>query len=83
VPEAERTIEGANSLYLPQAKVYAGSCALASGIRLVSEVDPGALAISLTIKRDAAVVWSGRTTTGRLQRPLLDLVGRLFEEEQY
>jgi 2-dehydro-3-deoxy-D-arabinonate dehydratase len=80
---SSRTIEGANPLYLPQAKVYAGSCALAGGIRPAWEVDPSDLAITLVVERAGAAAWSGRTTTGRLHRSLADLVDCLFAEEQF
>ena len=36
---SSRVIEGENPLYLPQAKVYAGACALSAGIRPAWEVD--------------------------------------------
>ncbi len=36
---SSRSIEGENPLYLPQAKIYAGSCALSSGVRPAWEVD--------------------------------------------
>src|SRR5262249_17628978 len=50
---SSRSIEGDNPLYLPQAKVYTGSCALGPGIRPAWEVDdPNALSISCTISRD-------------------------------
>lgn len=78
---SSRTIEGENPLYLPQAKVYAGSCALASGVRPAWEVtDPGDLAVSLTVERDGATAWEGRTSTARLHRTFADLVEHLFRE---
>ncbi len=39
---SSRVIEGENPLYLPQAKVYAGACALSAGIRPAWEVDDAA-----------------------------------------
>ncbi|MGH3354852.1 MAG: fumarylacetoacetate hydrolase family protein, partial [Nocardioidaceae bacterium] len=45
---SSRAIEGENPLYIPQAKVFAGGCALAAGIRPVWEVaDPASLDITL------------------------------------
>jgi 2-dehydro-3-deoxy-D-arabinonate dehydratase len=76
---SSRTIEGENPLYLPQAKVYTGSCALGPGIRPVWEIgDPTDLAISCTITRDGEPVWSARTSTAMLHRRLDDLVEHLF-----
>jgi 2-dehydro-3-deoxy-D-arabinonate dehydratase len=63
--------------------VYAGSCALASGIRPAWEVDASDLAIGLTIERGGHARWSGRTSTAQLHRSLTDLAACLFEEEQF
>jgi 2-dehydro-3-deoxy-D-arabinonate dehydratase len=76
---SSRTIEGENPLYLPQAKVYAGSCALGPGIRPIWEIgDPTDLGISCTITREGEPVWSARTSTAMLHRRLDDLVEHLF-----
>ena len=49
---SSRSIEGENPLYIPQAKVFAGGCALATGIRPAWEVDdPKDLTIDLAIRR--------------------------------
>ncbi|MFC0627109.1 fumarylacetoacetate hydrolase family protein [Kribbella deserti] len=76
---SSRSIEGVNPLYIPQAKVFAGGCALATGIRPVWEVaDPANLTIDLRITRDGAEVFAGTTSTAKLVRPLADLVDVLF-----
>jgi 2-dehydro-3-deoxy-D-arabinonate dehydratase len=76
---SSRSIEGENPLYLPQAKMYAGSCALASGIRPAWEVtDPGDLGIELEVVRDGATVWGASTSTAALYRQPPDLVEWLF-----
>ncbi|MEU4580346.1 MULTISPECIES: fumarylacetoacetate hydrolase family protein [Nonomuraea] len=76
---SSRTIEGANPLYLPQAKVYLGACALGPAIRPAWEVpDPYALPISMRIHRDGALAWSGEASTAELHRRLDDLVAHLF-----
>ena len=80
---SSRTIEGENPLYLPQAKIYAGACALAPGIRPAWETGAGDLAIRARIVRAGAVAWSGATSTSRLHRPLQSLVDWLFLEEQF
>lgn len=75
---SSRSIEGENPLYIPQAKVFAGGCALATGIRPVWEVpDPRDLAITMTVRRAGAPVFSGSTSTARLARPLDELVTAL------
>jgi len=76
---SSRSIEGANPLYLPQAKVYTASCALGPAIRPIWEIrDPLDLAIAGTITRAGSVVWSAATSTAQLHRTFDDLVGHLF-----
>ncbi|WP_433011520.1 fumarylacetoacetate hydrolase family protein [Kribbella sp. CA-294648] len=76
---SSRSIEGENPLYIPQAKVFAGGCALATGIRPAWEVaDPKNLTIDLTIRRDGADVFTGTTSTKQLIRELQDLIDVLF-----
>jgi 2-dehydro-3-deoxy-D-arabinonate dehydratase len=75
---SSRSIEGANPLYIPQAKVFAGGCALAAGVRPVWEVtDPTDLTISIAIRRDGTPVFTGTTSTRQLARRLDDLVDHL------
>jgi 2-dehydro-3-deoxy-D-arabinonate dehydratase len=76
---SSRSIEGENPLYLPQAKVYTGSCALGPGIRPIWEIaDPAQLSIACTIIRDGTVVWSATTSTAMLHRRFDDLIEHLF-----
>lgn len=72
---SSRDIEGANPLYVPQAKTYAGSCALGSGVRPAWELpDVGSLAISVDVRRGDTSAFSGSTSTAQLHRPLEELV---------
>jgi 2-dehydro-3-deoxy-D-arabinonate dehydratase len=72
---SSRSIEGENPLYLPQAKVYAGACAVGPGIRPAWEIeDPYDLAIAAEVRRGGAVVWSGETSTKLLHRRFDELV---------
>jgi 2-dehydro-3-deoxy-D-arabinonate dehydratase len=78
---SSRSIEGENPLYLPQAKVYDGACALGPAIRLVEE--PSALRdleIRLAITRAGATVFEGATSTARLKRTPDELAAYLFRE---
>jgi 2-dehydro-3-deoxy-D-arabinonate dehydratase len=76
---SSRSIEGVNPLYVPQAKLFAGGCALASGVRPVWEVpDPKKLEINLVIRRAGEEVFSGTTSTEKLVRELQDLIDVLF-----
>ena len=81
---SSRSIEGENPLYLPQAKVYAGCCALGPGIALAWEVpDPYGLAIRMRIDRGRSELWRGRTSTGELKRRFEELVAYLFREDDF
>ncbi|GAB3743749.1 fumarylacetoacetate hydrolase family protein [Microlunatus parietis] len=78
---SSRSIEGENPLYLPQAKIYNGSCGLGAGVTPVWQVDdPYALELALMITRDGEQVWSGSTSTAQLHRRFDDLVGWLRRE---
>ncbi|BEP14030.1 fumarylacetoacetate hydrolase family protein [Acidothermaceae bacterium B102] len=81
---SSRSIEGENPLYLPQAKVYLGSCALGPGITPVWEVpDPCALAIELAITRGGEEIWSGTASTDQLHRRIEDLLDYLFRADEF
>ncbi|MET7336868.1 fumarylacetoacetate hydrolase family protein [Nonomuraea sp. NPDC005650] len=81
---SSRTIEGVNPLYLPQAKIYLGACAVGPAIRPVWEVsDPYALDITLTIGRGGETVWDGKASTSGLHRRLDELAGYLFRADSF
>jgi 2-dehydro-3-deoxy-D-arabinonate dehydratase len=75
---SSRDIEGANPLYLPQAKIYNGACALGPGIVIADAQQQKDLPIELEILRRGACAFSGKTRTA--QRPLTELAVRLGEE---
>jgi 2-dehydro-3-deoxy-D-arabinonate dehydratase len=81
---SSRSIEGENPLYIPQAKVFAGGCALASGIRPAWEVpDPTNLGIRAVVRRDGAPVFEGETSTAKLARPLEELLEHLWRANRF
>jgi 2-dehydro-3-deoxy-D-arabinonate dehydratase len=81
---SSRSIEGENPLYLPQAKVYLGACAVGPGIRPAWELaDPRALGMRMEIRRGDEVVWEGSASTSELRRGLDELAGFLFREESF
>ena len=56
---SSRDIEGENPLYLPQAKVYDGSCALGPGVYVTDDPLPPSTTISLRITRGSDVAFQG------------------------
>jgi 2-dehydro-3-deoxy-D-arabinonate dehydratase len=74
---SSRDIEGANPLYLPQAKVYAGACSI--GPCVVDPVD-GPLEIRMRILDAGRELWVGETTTARMKRTFHELVSWLLRD---
>lgn len=77
---SSRDIEGENPLYLPQAKVYDGSCAIGPGILVSSRPLEKSTAIQIEIARDKKVEFSGATTLAELKRDPQVLVSYLYRE---
>ncbi|HLS83306.1 MAG TPA: fumarylacetoacetate hydrolase family protein [Arenimonas sp.] len=77
---SSRSIEGENPLYLPQAKVYDGACAIGPAIRLCEAETMTDLPITLAILRGGSEVFSGNTRTSQIKRGLEELAGYLFRE---
>ena len=77
---SSRAIEGENPLYLPQAKMYNGACALGPGVKLLApdaraELDD--LAVTVVIERAGAEVFSGGTSSAQMKRTFEELVAYL------
>jgi 2-dehydro-3-deoxy-D-arabinonate dehydratase len=79
---SSRDIEGENPLYLPQAKVYDGSCALGPGILLGDPPGPET-EIRLEIARAGRVAFAGATTLAQLKRRPAELVGFLLRDQSF
>ena len=77
---SSRDIEGENPLYLPQAKVYDGSCALGPCILITDNPLAKSTAISLNISRANRDVFTGQTTLAELKRDPRELAAYLFRE---
>ena len=77
--DAPRNPPQADSYYLPQAKVYDGSCSLGPAILLNDGAAVNRI-IEMTITRDGAAVFNGSTSTERIKRPFAELVEYLFRE---
>ena len=81
---SSRSIEGQNPLYLPQAKIYLGGCAVGPWIRPAWEIpDPYDLTIELIITRDSQVAWQGKSSTSGLRRRIPELASYLFREDDF
>lgn len=72
---SSRSIEGANPLYLPQAKVYDRCCSIGPCVASADTVgDPHDLTITMTVERDGATVYDGETSTNNMDRTFDELV---------
>ncbi len=77
---SSRDIEGANPLYLPQAKVFAAACALGPAVYEPDDWD-APLSIELTIHDgDGAELFSGSTSTAKMRRTFPELVRWLVRD---
>lgn len=80
---SSRDIEGENPLYLPQAKVYDGSCALGPAIVLATALPPSSTRIQLDVRRGPASAFTGSTTLAEMKRDLETLVEYLYRETSF
>jgi 2-dehydro-3-deoxy-D-arabinonate dehydratase len=81
---SSRDIEGENLLYLPQAKIYTGSCAVGPWIVVGhTEDDARQWSIELEISRGGQTVFAGETEAGKIKRPFKELVDYLFRSQKF
>jgi len=81
---SSRDIEGENLLYLPQAKIYTGSCALGPWITLgPTESEARQWNIRLAIRRKGEVAFEGATSVGKIKRRFAELVEFLFRSQLF
>lgn len=79
-----RDIEGRNPLYLPQAKVYDGCCALGPVVTLAAGMPPtDALGIRMVINRVGVPVFQGETSTRQLARRFDELIAWLGRDNSF
>jgi 2-dehydro-3-deoxy-D-arabinonate dehydratase len=77
---SSREIEGANPLYLSQAKVFAGACAVGPSL-YVPRYEPQAFQIVIRVTaEDGSIAYEDRTTTASMVRTFKELVGWLVKE---
>jgi 2-dehydro-3-deoxy-D-arabinonate dehydratase len=77
---SSRDIEGANPLYLPQAKVFAAACALGPAILARGEQEPTFELQLRIVDADGGELFSGETSTARMARSFDDLVSWLLRD---
>lgn len=81
---SSRDIEGENLLYLPQAKIYNGSCALGPCITLgATEAAAREWKIRIEIRRGGQAVFSGETSVGQIKRRFDELAEFLFRSQNF
>jgi 2-dehydro-3-deoxy-D-arabinonate dehydratase len=82
---SSRDIEGENPLYLPQAKVYDGSCALGPCVLIEDPAEPLSheTPIELEIRRGADVAFAGKTSLSQMKRKFEELVSWLFRDNSF
>jgi 2-dehydro-3-deoxy-D-arabinonate dehydratase len=77
---SSRDIEGANPLYLPQAKIYAGACAIGPAVLVSDDLDR-AFGLTLRVTDEwGRIVFEGETSTARMRRSFADLVEWLLRD---
>ena len=80
---SSRSIEGENTLYLPQAKVFDGCCALGPAVVLAWDYSPDDRRIRLEISRAGSVVYEGETSTSAMRRKVPELLEYLGRDQRF
>ena len=79
-----RDIEGENPLYLPQAKIYDGCCALGPCVTLAGKMPPReTIGIELVIRRGEETVFHGKTDGSQMARNFGELIGWLGRDNSF
>jgi 2-dehydro-3-deoxy-D-arabinonate dehydratase len=80
---SSRDIEGENPLYLPQAKVYDGSCALGPCVYLSKASLPPETEIRISIDRNGKSLFSDSTHISQMKRSPSELASYLYRETAF
>lgn len=75
---SSRSIEGENTLYLPQAKSYEKACTIGSFILPSWEVEDATFPFELSVERNGTRVFSGSSSSAQMKRGFSELVDWLF-----
>jgi 2-dehydro-3-deoxy-D-arabinonate dehydratase len=76
---SSREIEGANPLYLPQAKVFAGACALGPAVLSPTPREPLEIRMRI-LDAGGGELFTGETSTGRMKRSFEELIEFLVRD---
>jgi 2-dehydro-3-deoxy-D-arabinonate dehydratase len=71
---SSRDIEGANPLYLPQAKIYAGACAIGPAVYVPDNFDAPLHIRTRVTDQWGQIVFEGESFTAQMRRTFADLV---------
>ncbi len=78
---SSRDIEGENPLYLPQAKIFNGSCAIGPSLLWnTGEQRPEQWTLQMDILREGSSVFSGKVSVSQLRRSLDELISYLLHD---
>ena len=80
---SSRSIEGENPLYVPQAKVFDGCCALGPAVALAWDYSPSSRNIALEIRRGDSIIYNDETSTSAMHRTIEELVEYLGRDQTF
>ena len=75
---SSRSIEGENTLYLPQAKSYEKSCTIGSFIIPSWEISEAVFPFTLSVERNGVEVFAGASSSAEMKREFTELVDWFF-----
>ena len=75
---SSRSIEGENTLYLPQAKSYDKACTIGSFIVPSWEIAEAVFPYTLTVERNGGEVFAGASSSAQMKRGFAELVDWFF-----
>lgn len=79
---SSRDIEGMNPLYLPQAKMWKGSCSVGPAV-LITDAPPAEFRIHMTILRGGQAMFDGEISTSQMKRSFAELAGFLARDNEF
>jgi 2-dehydro-3-deoxy-D-arabinonate dehydratase len=77
---SSRDIEGANPLYIPQAKIFAGACAIGPGLVVPDDWDSPFPIRMRILDAECGELFVGETSTARMKRSPRELAGWLMRD---